>query len=110
MARVDFSNATIEFLNSAMYGKAYMGLDGGGGSSYIGLYDSGNNSITSGHTVATVPNTKGFTVTRTGTFTESGTEFYIRSYVSGTGISARISNVIFQSGDTYSFDINIDVP
>lgn len=43
-----------------------------------------------------------------GTFTQSGTEFYILNY-SGSGYMStcwRVSNISFNSGDTYTFTIN----
>ena len=111
MARVDFSNAVIEFLEKDIFSSSlgYWALNGYGGTFSFALYDIEDNSIATGNTPSAVSSAKGFTVTRTGTFTASGTEFYIRANVGSKRI-ARISNIVFREGDTYSFDIKVDVP
>ena len=109
MARVDFSNARIEFLNKNVYNASYWALTGLGGTNFYKLYDSEGIAIASGNTPTVVPNDKGFTVTRTGTFTASGTEFYLHYNTTPNQI-CRISNIAFMEGDTYSFDIKVDVP
>lgn len=109
MARVDFSNATIEFLSKDIYNQAYWALHGAGGTNFYKLYNSEGIPIANGNPPTAVPNDKGFTVTRTGTFTNSGTEFYLHYNVTPNKI-CRISNIVFREGDTYSFDIKVDVP
>jgi hypothetical protein len=108
MAYVDFSNAKIECIHKGALGKAYFGLDGSGGTMFLNLFNSDGDSITSASTATAEVSLEGFKIIRTGTFTESGTEFYIKVYnmvVGGTDIAWKISNVLFNEGDSYSFEI-----
>ena len=113
MARVDFSNAVIEFVGSGQVfsvNAPYFGLLDFNGTSFRPLYNSEGNTISTGNPSTATYNQKGFTVTRTGTFTTAGTEFYIRANIGASTPIVRISNIVFNTGDTYSFDIKIDVP
>ena len=104
MARVDFSNAQIEFLSSTCFNTnfQYWGL-----TQNVVLYNAEGNGITSNQGQSATASEKGFTVTKTGIFSATGTEFYFK--YSGTLI-ARVYNIAFTEGDTYSFDVKVDVP
>ena len=101
MAQVDFSNAVIEPVTSRFWGYApNMTL-----ASYTPLYDATSSAITSNETRSisyNSPSTKKYIYS--GTFTASGTEFYI----SGKDFW-RVSNISFSAGDTYSFEVEITV-
>lgn len=103
MAEVDFSNARIEpttALKNPTYA-ANLGLDNN-------PVNSSGSSITGGASYTRLINEpKQLTYLYQGTFTASGTEFYIR-YATGEGTYTRwrIYNISFSSGDTYVFTIN----
>lgn len=107
MAMVDFSNAKISVDNSSSNPPStqlYANVD-----AFIGwLNDANNNHICTNKNVTQVVNQdKKLVAAFTGTFTASGTEFYLR-YDSG-GARWKVSNISFQSGDTYSFQIPIEI-
>jgi len=110
MAEVDFSNARIEPLTAfgsytnivnpvSLYG--YLSLTYG---SY--LYDVNDNTIAS-MTATVLTNTSNqLVVSFRGTFTTSGTEFYIIGASYPRACGWKISNISFSAGDTYTFQIN----
>lgn len=106
MAQVDFSNAVFEPLISSQninpmgfnYGR--LGLRSGNV-----FTDSSDNSITSSLTVNVVKKTtKEYVLSYIGTFSASGTEFYIKD--STVTKIWRVSNISFASGDTFTLQIN----
>lgn len=110
---VDFSNAHIECVNRAVFE-----LNGG----YIGLYDIGSNfklvkSVEDKTAIASITNryvgniTKnGFSAYISGKFTSSGNSFGILyPFSSGQSVTYIISNVEFESGDLFSFQINVNL-
>lgn len=105
MAVVDFSNARIEPVGTKS-------IFGNNSNSHLNLRDSFRNAsgtvINSGTITQVVSAQNQLLYAYSGTFAASGTEFYIgQSISSGSIVHAwRISNISFQSGDTYSFQIN----
>lgn len=107
MAQVDFSNAVLSPLQIG----SYVPLD----NSYIGLWlsnsivicDSNKTQIASASISKAIDVAKNFLVIFSGTFTASGTELYLK-YGTGSGDNMwwKITNISFNSGDTFIFQIN----
>jgi len=98
MAMVDFTNAKITPTgeNPAKY--AYMNMR-----SSV-LLDASNNFIVTNSSVTQTKNDPKLMVfSYAGTFTTSGTEFYI--WNASASSRWKVSNISFSSGDTYSFQI-----
>lgn len=106
MAQVDFSNARIEPIGTVNATKSsYVSLDIGGGI----LTDVSGNKISTGYSINRLINAqKQLMYIYQGTFTASGTMFYIQQNIgqSANHSGWKISNISFQSGDTYLFQIN----
>ena len=108
MAQVDFSNAILE--PSPVSGATPLTH-----SDYLrifysaGIWNAVNGAaIVTNNNYAKLINTSNkVTIIYTGTFTASGTEFYIGFSSSSLKIW-RVSNISFNSGDTYSFAIDIE--
>jgi hypothetical protein len=104
MAEVDFSNARIELDtrkpdNPTVAENVALTLAGGR------LYDASGNSIVSSYNISNLINQqKQLMYLYHGTFNASGTEVYLTTTNFGTGW--KITNISFQSGDTYVFQIN----
>lgn len=103
MAQVDFSNALLEprsgqkpitesynlYLNNTSY-----------------LFDSnGANVVTSPSKSTLVSTPSKVTILYSGTFSASGTEFYM---CNSSDKQWKVSNISFNPGDTYSFAIDIE--
>lgn len=109
MAQVDFSNAKITpVTNPSGYsanpvGRAYANLQISNG-----IYDASENSLVTNHHFNILKDvSRQFIFLWTGTFTASGTEFYI---FENRGCSAwKVYNITFNAGDTYSFSIRADL-
>ena len=111
MAQVDFTNARIEpytgtlggrtNVNPTAHEKVMIYND-------VSLTDSSGNAVSSGYTVTTLINQqKQLMVLYNGTFSASGTEFYILGIPNSNQICGwRVYNISFSSGDTYVFQIN----
>ena len=112
MAQVDFSNATITPLlsgaSSDIVTYAYQYLDlyrTSGGAQYADITNSTGTSIASSYTATHIKNTVSeFIIQFSGTFNESGTEFYIK-HPYNQQASYQISNISYASGDTFVFQI-----
>ena len=111
MAQVDLSNAILEPIldqnNKPPYYQYYISL--WGVNTQIGVYDSSGTSIAnniSRQKLIDVSNQ--LLVQISGTFTASGTEFYLGLY-STPELHYRISNVSFSSGDTFIFQIKANL-
>jgi hypothetical protein len=103
MADVDFSSAVLDANTYPMRGGNYMGL------SDDRLWDSSFQVINTNRSVRIITNTiTKVSVLFSGTFTASGTEFYL-GYLSAYERGWRVSNIAFSSGDAYSFVIDIEV-
>lgn len=108
MAMVDFTNAKIVPLE----GYTRPVFDPG----YVNLYTStfkdavGNTINTNGTRNVLINESKRLVLSFSGAFTTSGTEFYITA-TSGSPVPAkwRVYNISFQNGDTYSFEIPINL-
>ena len=105
MAMVDFSNAVLDVNREKPLNYQYLSTD-----EYNHyLMDANGNIINSNRSTQVLTNTP-TTLSRlyTGSFTASGTEFYLGTYFT-TGSAWKVSNVSFSSGDSYSFVIDIEV-
>jgi len=105
MADVDFSNARIEpFGTICPAAYSYLNI-----TTNSSLRDANDTSIASNHATRDINDQKQMLTTYYGTFTASGTEFYLYQYTNlGVG-KWKISNVSFNSGDTYMFNINAEL-
>lgn len=107
MAQVDFTNARITPIGKNPTERAHvslMGLDNFRDANGIAVTNNLNNSI--------ITSTRKVLIVQfQGTFTTSGTEFYI--WTTNTGVPNsyhyRISNISFASGDSYNFKIRVDL-
>lgn len=110
MAEVDFSHARIEPLTAmgsfpnivnpvSLYG--YLSLTYG---SY--LYDANENTVASMTHTVLINTSNQLVVLFQGTFSTSGTEFYIIGTSYPRACGWKVSNISFNSGDTYVFQIN----
>ena len=108
MAQVDFSNARIEPydtwggypLKNPTF-NANLGLNYGGGNS--NLFNINDQVISSSFTCTQLINQqKQLMYLYQGTFSASGTEFYIK----GDTVVWKVSNISFSNGDTFVFQIN----
>lgn len=106
MAEVDFSHARITpagAVNPAAY--SYVNL-----TNLSGFRDASDNSVASVTITTLVNQQKRFVKMFSGTFTASGTEFYIWQYSSPYGVGKwKVSNISFNSGDTFIFQIQADL-
>lgn len=105
MAEVDFSNAIIEPANLTNWinPTAYQNISIDNGF----LRDASGNAVsTDVQRTVVVNDTKQLVYLYHGTFTTNGTEFYLRRSESSVYAGWRISNISFNSGDTYTFTIN----
>lgn len=106
MAEVDFSNATIEIDPSATQSPvtyANVNLD------RADLYSTNGAQITTGATMSRLINEqKQLMYLYQGTFTADGTAFVVHGVYGANNWAARwkVSNISFNSGDTYVFQIN----
>lgn len=104
MAVVDFSHAVIE----------PVGVVSTTGAGYVigttSIKDANDNTIATPQNVGTslVNKQKQRMYGFSGTFTASGTEFYIMTTFSSGVLQRgwRISNITFQAGDTFNFQVN----
>lgn len=109
MAEVDFSNAKIQVDTSiSRYNptyKPYVNLS----TQY--LSNANNELITSNGSMNILKNEqKQLVFLYSGTFTASGTEFYIYTWSNNNPAARwRVYNISFQSGDTYRFKIRADL-
>ena len=109
MAQVDFSNARITPTTNPWghsanpTGTEYANLNVSNG-----IYDASGNGLVSNFSMNILKNAnRQFVFLWSGTFTASGTEFYI---VSSSGYSAwKVSNITFNAGDTYTFSISANL-
>ena len=100
MAQVDFSNAVIEPAGTKNpIGTVYVNLRNTSGY----LRNASGTTIGSGSYSSLVSESKQYIIQYRGTFSASGTEFYVYSANDGKW---RVSNITFNSGDTYEFMIN----
>lgn len=106
MAIVDFSNARIEPVGTKSIFNTTSNVDLD--ISNWTLKDASGNTINTGQASRLIDQQNRLLFAYYGDFTASGTEFYIgQSISSGSIVYAwKISNISFQSGDSYSFKIN----
>ena len=107
MAQIDFTNAVLE-PNGTYKPMTFDWLMYTWGDDY--LFNAGKSSISTGSQTVVLNSPTKATIVKTGTFTASGTEFYIGYYDRvSTQIPWKVSNISFNAGDTYSFAIDIEV-
>ena len=102
MAIVDFSHAVIECKNQTAYRTGNLCLDS------TSLTDGSQWGSVANDSVQVQYGTDSATFVHTGTFTASGTEFYIREEYWHTA-PWKISNINFDNGDTYSFQLTLNI-
>ena len=119
MAMVDFSNARIEPV-------AYPGIGQGAFSTYsavnptekiyisfysnVNLWNADGGTISTNASISQLLNeSKQMILLYQGTFNTSGTEFYIISYGNSVMGAWKVSNISFNSGDNYVFQINANL-
>lgn len=102
MAQVDFSNARIEIYTASNKPNPtqsmYVNLQTGVLNNSEGVRIVNNYSVS-----VQTSEAKQLILLYQGTFTASGTEFYISA---GSSAPWKVSNISFNSGDTYVFQIN----
>lgn len=106
MAQVDFSNATIEYITTAPneWDLAYLMLKSSA------LWNSSGGLINQNAAVNKTSETGSkVSFVYTGAFISAGTEFYFRSYFGTRDMAWKVSNISFDSGDTYSFQIDLEL-
>ena len=107
MAEVDFSNARITPLNITNSINPTTGIDL---SLSSGVYSSSWANIVTGGSITRLINTGNQLVfLYRGTFTASGTELYVGAGYTNYNYGWKISNISFNSGDTYIFKIRADL-
>ena len=111
MAEVDFTNARIEPFTGTIDTRTNVNptrQDLVSINNPTSLADAYGNSITTNHSTTRLVNEqKQLMYLYQGTFTASGTAFYILHLPSGSEICGwKVSNISFNSGDTYVFQIN----
>ena len=109
MAQVDFSNAVLDAYAGKPFGQNYyLNFD-----NTPTLYDISAQVIGSGSKRIISNTPSKVSILYIGTFSASGTEFYIamsKNATTGTIVFAwKVSNISFSSGDSYSFVIDIEV-
>ena len=109
MAQVDFSNAHIEPYGNNPLNLSYSGLmTTDGYTTTISFYDAQGNTTTASATIITNdPNNLVFNIRSNGSLQSSGTELFIGS--SPSYYTYRISNISFNSGDTFEFQFNASI-
>ena len=106
MAQVDFSNAHIvPFGLNPLVGVTDVGLN-----SASSFFDFSGNNITSSLQATVYETAPKYLIYRyTGTFSASGNEIYIHHVYDFTNTRWKISNISFNSGDTFDFKIKANI-
>ena len=107
MAQVDFSNAVLSISTTNPLAYYYTGFssDTSGNPNRI-LNQSGQEITSSRSLTKNVTSKNKLIMTMSGTFSESGTEFYIAYY---PNYFWKVSNITFASGDTFTFQVTVDL-
>ena len=109
MAQVNFSNAVLTPPSAFMFNTGSFGI-GANNNDAKKLWNSRGSSITSNFTVTIIINEQSRKVAQyQGTFSVSGTEFYFGDGASDATKKWKISNISFESGDTYNFQIPVNL-
>ena len=113
MARCDFSNAVLSLTANSNIATDYysLGLSYSGGGVLFKQVNGTYQPIVTNNTLTTVvQKSKVLKFIYNGTFTESGTSFYFghasENFSTGDNATFKISNISFNAGDTYSFEID----
>ena len=101
MALVDFSNAVLHLPTTNPLNNSHAGMLGNF------LTDSNGNSIGSMNTQVLKDENKRLVMLYNGTFSTSGTELYFGLNIQR--LRWRISNISFQNGDNFTFQIPINL-
>lgn len=116
MAVVDFSNAIIEPTSYTIPGVSYASVNPTY-RSHVALgvsafFDVNFTTVTQSLSVTTVSDqSKQLVVQFQGTFSGSGTEFYMLNYSGGGYVLTcwKVSNISFNSGDTFLFKVKANL-
>ena len=102
MAQVDFTNARLELIGTVSpVSQAYVNLD------TAVLYNASGQAINGNYSISWLVNEqKKALASYSGLFTASGTEFYLHS---NTNSKWKVSNISFQNGDSYTFQIPVSL-
>lgn len=107
MAQVDFSNAVLSISTTSPLAIYFTGFSSNtsGNSNHI-LNQSGQAITSSRSLTKNVTSKNKLIMTMSGTFSASGTEFYI-AY--SPDFFWKVSNITFASGDTFTFQVTVDL-
>ena len=106
MALIDFSNAVLHLPTSTSF---YVLTEADAGLNGYYLYNSGGTKISTNEGCLKIKDEQYLSVlSYAGNFTASGTEFYLGSR-SNISEKWKITGISFQSGDSYSFQIPINL-
>ena len=115
MAQIDFSNARIDCINpnfvfnsTLNHYRAYLML---GDLNFVTASGSDNNLISAvdnGKNIITNVTTKGFSIIKSGTVKNGGDRILLKSNYNSTNVW-RVSNIFFDAGDTFDFQINVRI-
>lgn len=106
MAQVDFDNATIT-CNRNLWGYSYFGLP-----SNVGIYDDRAIPLATNASNSSTESLNQYRFRYTGTFIQSGVNktLYITDIYGSIGSAIfTISPITFNAGDTYDFEIVVDI-
>ena len=109
MAEVDFSNAIFTIVAGSGATSTNPILSSDLALNNRTLWDATGNAISSSSSTATKIQSENTIqkISYSGEFTASGTEFYISTAPSN--IRYKVSNISFNSGDSYSFSVRADL-
>lgn len=103
MAQVDFTNAHIQpYGNNPIYEQGDAGL-----ANVTNFYNSSGTAIATVSKSVITDDPKKLVFNLSGTFSASGTEFYIGT--SGSDFVYRVFNIHFSNGDTFIFRFNANI-
>lgn len=110
MAQVDFSNAVLDVIgnNKPMADTYYNYMNLGNSGIFFDTTET--NRVNTNNSVSQIVNTPTKTsFLYTGEFTASGTSFHMQYQYYSYYYMWKVSNISFNSGDTYSFIIDVEV-
>lgn len=115
MAQIDFSNARIDCINpnfvfnsNLAQHRSYLMLGDLNFVTGSGSDSSGLSTVNNGKNIIANVTTKGFSVIKSGTVAASGDRIILRSNYGSTNVW-RVSNISFDTGDTFDFQINVRI-
>lgn len=110
MAQVNFSNAILTPPSTPVFDTGGLGLGITNNNDAKRLWNNAGSYITSSYDVTIIINEQKRRVAQyQGTFSASGTEFYFGTGGSDATKKWKISNISFGIGDTYTFQIPVNL-